>query len=98
VPTPVPTPAPTPAPAGGLTTTVRITDDWKTGYCADVTVKNTGSGNVDWVVTFDIQGTVRNMWSATYTQTGSKVRAEGVSWNNIVRSGSSVNFGFCAIR
>lgn len=97
-PTPIPTPVPTPAPSGGITTTVHINDDWRTGYCAEVTVKNTGSGNVDWVVTFDIQGTVRNMWSATYTQTGSKVRAEGVSWNNIVRAGSSVNFGFCAIR
>jgi cellulase/cellobiase CelA1 len=63
-----------------------------------VTVKNTGSGNVDWVVTFDIQGKVRNIWNETYTQTGSKVRAEGVSWNNIVRAGSSVSFGFCALR
>jgi len=102
VPTPIPTPAPTPAPAptptGGLTTEVRINDDWRTGYCAEVTVENTGPGNVDWVVTFDIQGRVRNMWNATYNQTGSEVRAEGVSWNNIVRAGSSVNFGFCALR
>jgi endoglucanase len=63
-----------------------------------VTVTNSGSSNVDWVVKFDIQGRVRNMWNATYTQTGSEVRAEGVSWNNIVRAHSSVNFGFCAIR
>jgi endoglucanase len=97
-PTPVPTPVPTSSPSGDVTTTVRITDDWKTGYCADVTVTNSGSSNVDWVVKFDIQGRVRNMWNATYTQTGSEVRAEGVSWNNIVRAHSSVNFGFCAIR
>lgn len=97
-PTPAPTPVPTPAPSGGLTTTVRINDDWKTGYCAEVTVENESSGNVDWVVKFDIQGTVRNMWNAKYTQTGSEVKAEGVSWNNIVRSGSSVEFGFCALR
>jgi endoglucanase len=97
-PTPEPTPAPTPSPSGDVTASVRINDDWKTGYCAEVTVSNTGSSNIDWVVEFDIQGRVRNMWNATYTQTGNKVRAEGVSWNNIVRARSSVEFGFCALR
>jgi cellulase/cellobiase CelA1 len=96
--TPAPTPVPTPAPSGSITTNVCINDDWKTGYCAEVTVKNTGSADVDWVVKFDIKGKVRNMWSATYEQTGNEVTAEGVSWNNIVRAGSSANLGFCAIR
>jgi endoglucanase len=77
---------------------VRINDDWGTGYCAEVTVANSGSGDVDWTVTFSIEGTIRNLWNAIYRQTGNRVTAEGVSWNNIVHAGSSVNFGFCAIR
>ena len=98
VPTPAPTPAPTPTPGGGLTTTVRINDDWGTGYCAEVTVANSSASSVDWLVTFPIDGRMRNIWNAVYTQDGNEVTAGGVSWNNIVRANGTVNFGFCATR
>lgn len=104
VPTPAPTPrptstpAPTPAPGGSLTTTVRINDDWSTGYCAEVTVRNSGASDVDWLVTFPIEGRMRNIWNAVYTQSGNQVTAGGVSWNNIVLARGTVNFGFCATR
>ncbi len=83
---------------GTITTTVNINDDWGRGYCAEVFVTNSSSEGVDWTVSFTIEGTVRNLWSAIYEQSGNTVTAEGVSWNNIVQAGSSVNFGFCAIR
>lgn len=88
------------APTGGgdVTASVTVNDDWGAGYCAQVTVSNPGSTPQDWLVSFSIDGTVRNMWSAAYTQSGSTVTAEGVSWNNIVQPGGTRNFGFCAIR
>jgi len=86
------------SPGGDLTTTVTVNNDWGTGYCADVDVTNFGSTDIDWIVTFTIDGTVRDLWNASWSQTGDTVTAEGVSWNNIVGTGMTVNFGFCADR
>ncbi len=83
---------------GDLETSVSINDDWGTGYCAAVTVTNNTLSASDWTVTFSIEGTVTDMWNATYFQNGDQVTAEGASWNNIVNSGQSVDFGFCASR
>jgi len=86
-------------PTGGdLTTEVTINDDWGAGYCAQVKVVNSASSTVDWVVSFSIEGTIRNLWNALYEQNGNTVTAEGVSWNNTVQPRGTVNFGFCAIR
>jgi len=86
-------------PSGGdVSANVTINDDWGTGYCAVVTVSNNSSSAEDWVVSFPIEGSIRNMWSATYEQNGDTVTAEGVSWNNIVQAGSTQSFGFCALR
>ena len=99
VPTPAPTPQPTPPPTGGdVTASLTINDDWGAGYCAQVNVTNPTSSSVDWVVSFAIEGTIRNLWNAIYNQSGSTVTAEGVSWNNTVGPGGTVNFGFCANR
>lgn len=79
-------------------TDVFINDDWGTGYCAVVTVINNGLSSSDWVVSFPIEGNVRNMWSASYEQNGNTVTVEGVNWNNVVQAGSTQSFGFCALR
>jgi cellulose 1,4-beta-cellobiosidase len=98
-PTPVPTPGPTPSPGGGLTTQVVVTNDFGTGYCADLRVRNGGTAAVEWVVTFTIQGRIYNIWNATHTQSGSSVTARGVSWNRILQPGQTTSgVGFCANR
>lgn len=83
---------------GEVSANVFINDDWGTGYCAQVTVTNNSSSSSDWVVSFPIEGNVRNLWSATYEQSGNTVTAQGVSWNNILNPGQSTGFGFCALR
>ena len=83
---------------GDVTADVYINDDWGTGYCAQVTVTNNSSSPADWEVSFPIEGTVRNLWSAVYQQNGDTVTAEGVAWNNIINPGQSTGFGFCANR
>lgn len=79
-----------------LTIEVVINNDWSTGYCADVIVSNGSTTAVDWEAKFDIEGAVSNLWSAQYSQQGNTIIAEGLSWNNFIPGGSSVNFGFCA--
>jgi len=83
---------------GTLTTQVTITDDWTSGYCADVVVGNDSSVAVDWAVSFNIEGVINNLWNANYSQDGASVSAEGLSWNDLVPANSSINFGFCANR
>lgn len=82
----------------GLTTTVTVVNDWGGGYCADVKVTNTTASPIDWIVNFQIQGTVSGLWGASYTQNGSTVTAEGFSWNNTIQPQSSLTFNFCANR
>ncbi len=84
--------------SGEVSADVFVNDDWGTGYCAQVTVTNDSTSPSHWVVSFPIEGIVRNMWSATYEQNGDTVTAEGVSWNNIINPDESTGFGFCAIR
>lgn len=81
---------------GGLTTSIRKTTDWGSGYCADVAVTNTTAAPIDWLVNFTIEGRVSSLWNANYSQNGNTVTAEGVSWNNIVQARGMVTFGFCA--
>lgn len=85
-------------PTGGVTVTQQVTSDWGTGYCTNVVVSTTSTKPIDWKVTFTIQGKVRELWSAKWKQKGSSVTAQGLDWNNTVKSGSPANFGFCANR
>jgi len=77
---------------------VSITSDWGTGYCANVTVTNSTTNSVAWKTTFQVQGIVKNLWNASYSQNGSEIQAQGLSWNQTAAPKSSVEFGFCADR
>jgi endoglucanase len=91
---------PSPAPTSGGSVSVKLVtqSDWTSGYCVDVHVRNTGTAPVDWVVAFQIEGTVRELWNALYTVEGQTVTAEGLDWNNLVYPDKPVVFGFCANR
>ncbi|QSA96502.1 cellulose binding domain-containing protein [Methylococcus sp. EFPC2] len=86
-------PLPTELPAS-----LRITGDWGSGYCADVAVTNGTAAGVVWKTTFTAQGPIQNLWSATYTQNGKQVEAQGAEWNTTLAAGATANFGFCAER
>lgn len=99
-PTPTPTPpAPTPVPpVDELDVSFVTTSDWGAGYCTSVTVATAAAAPIDWNVTFTIEGTVRELWSASWSQSGDSVTAEGVHWNDTVAAGRPATFGFCADR
>jgi hypothetical protein len=88
----------TDAQPGSLQTQLSITGDWGSGYCANVTVKNTGAGAQIWQVDIAIEGKVNALWNAVYSQNGATLSASGMNWNKSVAAGQSQEFGFCATR
>lgn len=82
---------------GGVTATVKITSDWNSGYCAGVTVTNTGTTDVVWQTSFNITGTLIHIWGASATQNGNRLTLKGLEWNSVLQAGKSINdIGFCA--
>ena len=76
---------------------VYATNDWNTGFTANVTIRNLGdpltSWNLGW--TFPNAGQrVTQGWSATVAQTGSQVTATNAAWNGNVPTGGTTSFGF----
>lgn len=74
-----------------------ITQDWGSGFGADVTITNTGTTTMsDWSITWTWPSgqSVGSLWNASYTQTGSEVTVTNVGWNADIAPGASVSFGF----
>ena len=82
--------------ATGCRVDYAVTNQWSTGYGADVTVTNLGdpvsSWNVTWSFTAGQQ--VTNLWNATVNQSGAAVSVTGLSWNSALGTGGEANFGF----
>ena len=97
-PEPEPDPDPDPVPEGDANFELRITSDWSTGYCADVTVTNPNMQTIAWEITFELDGNLSSLWSAEYHVSGNTVTATGVSWNRELAPQDSTSFGFCATR
>ena len=86
--------------AGGVSASYTVFNDWKTGYCANVAVKNNGTTTVTWASTLKVEGTIRNFWNgANWKQTGNTVSFAGPSWGATLAPGASyLSAGFCALR
>jgi|GEM_PF-949707 len=81
------------------TAEVKIVDDWGTGYCADVSIKNNSNEDIDWQVTLDVAGSIKSLWGALYEREGDQLTLEGKDWNNIIPAGSNLtSIGFCVDR
>ncbi|MCL6537196.1 MAG: cellulose binding domain-containing protein, partial [Acidothermus sp.] len=94
-----PTPTPTPSPTSGVscTATYSVSNDWGTGFTANVTVTNAGSKPTSgWMVTWTFAGnqTVTNYWNTALAQSGKSVTAKNLSYNNVIQPGQSTTFGF----
>jgi len=61
-------------------------------------ISNTSASGVVWKTIFQVQGQVKNLWNASYTQSGSNVQAQGLGWNQVIPGNSSLEIGFCADR
>jgi signal peptidase I len=86
-----------------LSTSVEVTTDWVTGYCAAVTVTTTSVASIAWTVTLDLDaypldGTPTEVWNATWTYAAPTLTASGTGATATVAADAPVGFGFCAER
>ncbi|MES2674464.1 MAG: family 16 glycosylhydrolase [Pseudomonadota bacterium] len=82
---------------GGLTCSVKVTNNWGNGYQLDVTVKNGTSATVngwDVILTFTENPLRTGGWNAVFGGSGYLVSAGNVNWNGTLAPNQSVSFGF----
>jgi endo-1,4-beta-xylanase len=91
-------PASSPPATGGCTATYSIVSQWQGGFQANVTVQNGSTARSSWQVswTFGNGQTITQLWSGTYTQTGSSVTVHNASYNGSLGASGSTTFGFTA--
>ncbi|MBV9790191.1 MAG: cellulose-binding domain-containing protein, partial [Chloroflexi bacterium] len=98
--TPVRTPTPTPGTGGSCAVTYAISDNWGSGFNANVTIKNNSATAISgWTLawTFGSSQQITNLWNGSYTQSGQNVTVTNVSYNNVIgANGGTVSFGFSA--
>ena len=72
------------------------TNDWDTGFTANISLRNDGAPLDGWRVgwTFLDGQKIQQGWSADYAQSGATVTATSLSWNSHLDTGASTSFGF----
>jgi endoglucanase len=71
-------------------------NSWNVGFTGSVKVTNTGTTPLTWTLgfTFPSGQQLTQGWSATWTQTGTAVKAVGLGWNATLAPGASTDIGF----
>src|SRR5687768_191399 len=88
---------PAAAAATGCSVTYTVQSQWSGGFAADITVQNHGSAMTSWTLAYDfpsVEQKVSQGWSASWTQTGTRVTATSASWNGSLGTGASTSIGF----
>ncbi len=75
-------------------------DDWGTGFTGAVTIKNTGTQQINsWALTWTWSGNqqIYQSWNSNYTQSGANVTLTNASWNGTIGPGDTITgIGFNA--
>ena len=88
--------------AGGSASTgvavLDVNSDWKSGYCTNITLKNTGTvASTDWTLVLNVpQANISDLWSGSYTRNGNSVTVKPAS-NAAINPGQSISLGYCAV-
>lgn len=82
--------------AAGCRVDYSITNQWQSGFGADVKITNLGDAVNGWSLTWSFGSgqSVIQAWNAAVSQSGSQVTATNVSYNGGLASGASTSFGF----
>ncbi|MEV1019436.1 glycoside hydrolase family 48 protein [Streptomyces sp. NPDC050264] len=88
---------PTAAQAAGVQCNVDYkTNDWGSGFTADLTITNRGSEAIDgWTLTYSYAGDQKltNGWNATWSQSGKTITAKSLSYNAKIAAGAATSTG-----
>ncbi|AWZ06986.1 MULTISPECIES: glycoside hydrolase family 48 protein [unclassified Streptomyces] len=72
------------------------TNDWGSGFTAELTLTNRSATALDgWTLTYDYTGNqqLTNGWNGTWTQTGKTVRVAAPDWNKTIAAGAAATTG-----
>ncbi|MFF1411543.1 glycoside hydrolase family 48 protein [Streptomyces sp. NPDC058289] len=72
------------------------TNDWGSGFTAELTLTNRSTTALDgWTLTYDHTGNqqLTNGWNGTWTQTGKTVRVAAPDWNKTIAAGAAATTG-----
>jgi uncharacterized repeat protein (TIGR02543 family) len=83
---------------GGVNATLSLQSSWSSGYCANLTLANTGSSPVSsWTLVVELGGaTLNNLWGASSTMSGTRMTVRPLDYTAAIGPGLSVGPGFCA--
>ena len=87
----------TPARAAALQCSVDYrTNDWGSGFTADLTLTNRGTDAIDgWTLTYAYSGNQKltNGWSGTWSQSGQSISVRDAGYNGKIAAGAAVSTG-----
>ncbi|MGE6738214.1 glycoside hydrolase family 48 protein, partial [Streptomyces sp. NPDC059900] len=72
------------------------TNDWGSGFTADLTITNRGAASIDgWTLTYNYSGNQKlaNGWNATWSQSGKAITAKSLSYNAKIAPGAAATAG-----
>lgn len=77
----------------------KITNQWNSGFGAEVILKNTSTSNEawsGWQATWSMLNgqQITGLWNGQHTQSGADVTVNDANWNKNVAAGNQVSFGF----
>ncbi|MEU6004322.1 glycoside hydrolase family 48 protein [Streptomyces sp. NPDC047197] len=88
---------PTPADAAAVECSVDYkTNDWGSGFTADLTITNRGSAAIDgWSLTYSYSGNQKlaNGWNAAWSQSGKSITAKSLAYNAKIAPGAAATTG-----
>ncbi|MFF4378495.1 glycoside hydrolase family 6 protein [Kitasatospora sp. NPDC001547] len=84
------------AASAGCRIDYQVSNQWDTGFGANVTVTNTGDPLSSWTLEWTFAGNqqVTQGWNAAIGQSGAAVTARNLSYNGSLATGGSTSFGF----
>jgi endo-1,4-beta-D-glucanase Y len=95
----VPPTATSPAGTGSCSVDYVVSNDWGSGFTANVTINNTGSSTINgWNLAYTFSGNqaISNAWNGTVSQSGNNVTVTDAGWNGTIAPNGSASFGFQA--
>ncbi|WP_330323904.1 glycoside hydrolase family 48 protein [Streptomyces pseudovenezuelae] len=87
----------TPAQAAGVQCSVDYrTNDWGSGFTADLTITNRGTDTINgWTLTYAYAGNQKlsNGWNGTWSQSGQAITVKDAGYNGTIAAGAAVSAG-----
>ncbi|MDC0679255.1 cellulose binding domain-containing protein [Sorangium atrum] len=82
---------------GNITVSITPNSTWTGGYCNNIKLTKTDSGETTWKLYVPSNGaTLRDFWNTNAVKQGTDFVFTGVSWNAKIKPGTNVEFGYCA--